>query len=357
MTKRGVVYDVRLRTLDGSSYKRTFHTRREAEVFEARERADRSRGTWIDPRRAETTFAEVANEWLTSNPAKRPSTFVRDEVIVRVHLVPALGQRRLGTITPADVQTLVKVWTKRLKPRTVRRQFGVLRAIFRFAVERDYITRSPCRGIRLPEIRDTPRRVVSAAELERLADELGPKHAAIAYLGAVLGLRWGECVGLRVGRIDFFRSTISIAEQITRGPGGRHIAGPPKSEAGRRTIGMPAPLAAMLTDHLARRGLTGADTDALVFGSLRYERWRRRVWLPAVTRAGLDGLTFHDLRRANATALVLDRVDLKTAQTRLGHSDPRLTLAVYAQATTEADRNAADALGRRFFDVRAINAP
>jgi integrase len=38
-----------------------------------------------------------------------------------------------------------------------------------------------------------------------------------------------------------------------------------------------------------------------------------------------------------ATALVLERIDMKTAQTRLGHSDPRLTLAVYAQATTEAD--------------------
>ena len=54
---------------------------------------------------------------------------------------------------------------------------------------------------------------------------------------------------------------------------------------------------------------------------------------------------------------VLDGVDLKTAQTRLGHSDPPLTLAVYAQTTSEADRAAAEALGRRFIDVRAMNAP
>ena len=92
-------------------------------------------------------------------------------------------------------------------------------------------------------------------------------------------------------------------------------------------------------------------------GPLRYEHWRARVWLPATARAGLSKVTFHDLRRANATALVLDGVDLKTAQTRLGHSDPRLTLAVYAQATSEADRSAADALGRRFLDARAMNAP
>jgi integrase len=49
--------------------------------------------------------------------------------------------------------------------------------------------------------------------------------------------------------------------------------------------------------------------------------------------------------------MVLEHVDLKTAQTRLGHSDPRLTLAVYAQATTAADQAAAQALGDRFLAV------
>jgi integrase len=37
-------------------------------------------------------------------------------------------------------------------------------------------------------------------------------------------------------------------------------------------------------------------------------------------------------------------VDVKTAQVRLGHADPRTTLGIYAQATTEADRAAADLL-------------
>ena len=84
------------------------------------------------------------------------------------------------------------------------------------------------------------------------------------------------------------------------------------------------------------------------------------IWGPACDSGGLSGLTFHDLRRANATALVLDNVDLKTAQTRLGHSDPRLTLAVYAQASTAADRAAVDSLGAHFFgasrDIRGMES-
>ena len=48
-TSRGARYDVRLRSPDGRNYKRTFRSRREADAYEARELADRSRGAWIDP--------------------------------------------------------------------------------------------------------------------------------------------------------------------------------------------------------------------------------------------------------------------------------------------------------------------
>jgi len=39
---------------------------------------------------------------------------------------------------------------------------------------------------------------------------------------------------------------------------------------------------------------------------------------------------------------------VKTAQTRLGHADPRVTLAIYASAPA-VDRAAADVIGERFF--------
>lgn len=196
-------------------------------------------------------------------------------------------------------------------------------------------------------------RVIDGAELAALTDALGPDTGAMACLGAVLGLRWGECAGLRVGRLDFLAGTITIAEQLTSGAKGAMVAAPPKSEAGRRTLAVPRPLMDLLAEHLARRGLTGADAEAFVFvapqgGPLNYSTWRTRVWEPATRAVGLDGLRFHDLRRAAATALVLDGVDLKTAQARLGHSTPVLTLGIYAQASETADREAADKLGARW---------
>jgi len=251
------------------------------------------------------------------------------------------------------VQQLVNRWGETHAPSTTRRTYDVLRAVFSYAVAADMLPRTPCRGIHLPEIVPTPRQVVTPDEIERIAEAMPEQYRMMVWLGAVLGLRWGEVAGLRVKRLDLFGRTLTVAEQIARGKGGRLVLSPPKSKAGVRTLAIPNALAMMASHHMSSVGLTAADGDSFVFvnesgGPLDYTNFRRRIWHPALSRAGLPGVGFHDLRRAAATALVTELVDIKTAQARLGHSDPRLTLAIYAQATTEADHLAADRLGAKF---------
>jgi integrase len=340
------------RAPDGKQREQWFERRATADNFRKTIESDLLRGMWIDPRSSAMTFEDWAKQWL-ARPGKRPSAHARDESIINVHLIPRIGKRALRSITPQDVQSLVAAWTRRYKPRTVKRHYGVLRAILAAAVDCDMIGRTPCRAVRLPTPEPRATHVVDADELDRLSSALGPRYAAMAYLGAVLGLRWGEVAGLRVGAVRFLEGRLAVEQQITRGKGGRVVVGPPKSDAGRRTLTVPKALLDMLSALLVARGLTAADADELIFpapegGPLDYSCWRRRVWLPACAKANLPSLTFHDLRRANATALVLGGVDLKTAQTRLGHSDPRLTLAVYAQASSDADRLASDHLGAHF---------
>jgi integrase len=354
-------WEARYRDPDGQQRtKGGFPSKSDAKAWLAATETDMGRGGWIDPVDSRLSVAHVARAWLESNPSKRPSARARDETILRVHVEPALGKRPVGRVTRSDVRKIVAVWSAGLAPRTVRRMFGVLRAVFAFAVDDELIARSPCRGAALPAVQELRRPQLDTDGVAALAVALGPDHAPMAYLGAVLGLRWGECAGLRVGRLDFMRGTLTVAEQLTRGERGRAVTGEPKSDAGRRTLTVPVPLMEMLSEHLARRGLTGADVDAFVFampggGPLDYSRWRRRVWLRATRAVGLEGLTFHDLRRANATAMVLDGVDVRTAQARLGHSDPRLTLGVYAAATSEGDRAAAERLSERFLGARGAD--
>jgi integrase len=351
-TSRGRVYDVRYRGPDGREISRTFLTKRDALEFEAQQRTAKSRGTWIDPRGSKITIRELGAEWLESNPAKRDSTWARDESALRVHVYPEVGDRTIGSLAPVDIRRLVAKWSEGLAPRSVRRIYGALRAALNYAVEVDRLARTPCRGIHLPAVEPVKAIVPGPVQLIELADAISTDYSAMIWLGAVLGLRWGEVAGLRVGHIDLLRRTVTIAEQVTRGRGGAGDIGPPKSAASRRTISIPSELADELSAHMTSMGLTGADPDELLFPNqdgrpLDYSNWRGRVWEPAVRFAGLEGLNFHDLRRTNATAMVAEGVDVKTAQARLGHSDPRLTLAIYAQATSEGDRAAASKLGAR----------
>jgi integrase len=314
------------------------------------------RGDWIDPAGGRLTVAELADRWKRRDPSKRSSTKVRDDAILRIHILPTLGTRRLREVTPPDVQELVNEWVQKNAPRTVDRQYDVLRALFNYAVRSDWITRSPCRDIKLPSVIVTRRRALSVEDVVALAEAIDPRYEAMVWLGAVLGLRWAEGAGLTVGSVDLLRNTVTVSHQLGRD---REL-GQPKSDAGRRHFSIPEELSAALAAHMAANQLTGADPERLIFATregraLDYSHWRTRVWLPAAAKAGLHGASFHDLRRANASTLVAAGVDVKTAQTRLGHSDPRLTLAIYAQAVPEADRAAALALGRKFFQRSRTN--
>jgi hypothetical protein len=132
---RGIRYDVRLRGPDGREVSRTFRTEREARLFEAEERSAMQRGGWVDPRSASTPFAEIAAQWIDSNPSK-PSTLARDDVTLRLHILPTLSSRPIGQITPSEVQTLVQRWLAERRPSSVARDYRTLAAIFHFAVDR-----------------------------------------------------------------------------------------------------------------------------------------------------------------------------------------------------------------------------
>ncbi len=296
VTKAGTVYDVRLRDPLGREYSRTFPTKKAAQQFEHVERADRARGGWIDPRRSSVRFRDVAEEWMVSNPGKKPSSLARDRSTLDVHILPELGDWAVGQIAPADVQRLVRTWSSKLAPRSVRRRYAVLRAVLTFAVDTDRIARSPCRRIKLPEVEPVRHRIVAPNELQRLAGAVGESSGAMVYLAAVLGMRWGECAGLKVGAIDFASSTVAIVSQLTRGHKGAIVNGAPKWQS-HRTIAAPQALMDMLSEHLRIRGLSGGDTDDYVFVApdgreLHYSNWRQRGLEPGPDLSRARGTYF-----------------------------------------------------------------
>ena len=128
-----------------------------------------------------------------------------------------------------------------------------------------------------------------------------------------------------------------------------HISfGPPKTRASIRTVTLPC----FVCDELARIAPTGPEPDTRVFRSpegfvLRPTSFRRRVWNPAVERAGLSPLRIHDLRHTFASWGLNGGLPLTVIGGLLSHSQPRTTQR-YAHLSAEplkaATEQVADAL-------------
>jgi len=288
--------------------------------------------------RRKPTLKEWCEYWLATNAVKRPKAKKEDRSSLELHVYPSLGHKRLDDITVFDIRLLVAQWAETVMPRTVHRRYAVLRAAINAAVDVQILDRSPCRRIRLPTSAPAFAYALQPDEVALVADAVGPRYRAMVFTGAMLGLRFCECAGLRVGRLDLVNAKISIEEGLVEAECGRLYSNPPKSQAGRRTMCLPSSLVTLLADHLERHHVDTDDENALVFtspwgGPLRYSNFRKRVWRRAIATLELPAIGFHDLRRTNATVLVQRGIDMKTAQIRLGHSDPALTLRRPTRAT------------------------
>ncbi len=136
----------------------------------------------------------------------------------------------------------------------------------------------------------------------------------------------------------------------------------PKNPASRRTLKLTPRALAALKAHKVRQHeeRLKAEADAwddhnLVFPNtigkpMNAGNFYRREFQPLLERAGLadEGFTFHSLRHTFATTLAAKGVHPSTAQTMLGHSDIRMTLAIYTHATDGMQDAATDALEEAF---------
>lgn len=133
---------------------------------------------------------------------------------------------------------------------------------------------------------------------------------------------------LRVGRVNLLRRRLEVVEALTE-VHGRTVFGTTKTHQ-RRSVPVPR----FLADELAGR-LAGKQPADLVFtapggGVLRNTNFRPRFFDPAANRAGLAGLTPHELRHTAASLAVAAGANVKVVQQMLGHASAAMTLDVYA---------------------------
>jgi integrase len=256
-----VSYRARYRDPSGRQRVKTFRRKVDAEKYLALIEAAKLRGTWTDPAHGKVTLAEWLETWWGSAADLRPSKVARDRAYLNSLVLPRFGTTPLAAITQPEVQAWVAQLTARgFAAATVVKAYQLLGRTLTAAVNADMIPRSPCRAVRLPKIEREEMGFLNPAEVAGLADAIGPRYRALVLLGAYGGLRMGELAGLRRGRVDLLRGMVDIAEIVVE-VRGQLYTGPPKTRAGRRTVGLPRVVVEELAAHMGPVG----PADAYVF--------------------------------------------------------------------------------------------
>ncbi len=292
-----------------------------------------------------TTFRAFAEKWLREycGTALKPSTLTGYRNWLQNHLIPFFGYMRLADITPENVQTYVseKLDEGNLSPKSINNSLVPLKTMLTIAVRWGYLRSNPARYVKKAREEHQEMDFLTPDEarlfLENVSEEFYP-----FFLTAVMtGMRRGELLGLQWGDIDWENGTIQVRRSVWRG---RFQT--PKSKKSVRAIVMSDTLAHTLRKHMVR---SAPNDEEMVFASkagtfLDGDNLIKREFLPAMRRAELRRIRFHDLRHTYAAILIAQGENVKFIQSQMGHASIQTTLDRYGHLMPETNASVGERL-------------
>ncbi|MER7917377.1 MULTISPECIES: tyrosine-type recombinase/integrase [unclassified Streptomyces] len=195
---------------------RSFDALQDAKTWLAQAQTDARRGEFADPRDGAISLrGYIATHWWRAQSGD-PSTIERLEQRVRRHIVPRLGAQPLNALG----MEVLRHWKKRLEkdlgPTSIRLVWATLSSVLQAAVEDRRLGRNPCRSSTIGPPPATPGRVEAWPPERVLAvrEALPDRYRLLLVIGAGLGLRQREALGLSVDDIDFEKDVVHVGRQI-----------------------------------------------------------------------------------------------------------------------------------------------
>jgi integrase len=304
----------------------------------ARDRADevrlgarRGEDLTVNPRKGEPTFAEAWREMIdeVDKPKLSPATISDYEDRADRLILPRIGSKRIGDVTPADVDKAVaaangarnRAYVATLIKKTINhaKRAHLLPDNHRNPAADVSIKKSPKRG-RALEIEDVEKfgAALAAMEVER---SVSPWLANLLRLSLLCGLRPGEVRTLQWARVNMPKRKMTVV-----------------GKTGAREIFL-TDAATVVLESTPR--VQGCE---YVFAGRRYGQPIAGVYkvLQAVRKkAGIEHFRPYDLRHSAATGALAAGADVRAVQALLGHAD-LATTAGYLHDTEKRRRSAAE---------------
>jgi len=339
-------------------HNKTVHgTKKDAQRYLTKAQRDNDLGQFIEP--SDRPFETFLQEWLAGAVAARVTAKTASDYasLLRLHVTPSLGDRKLSQLASVDIQKLYTGMLERgLSARTIRYTHAVLSSALQQAVKWDLLSRNPAKAVDLPRNDQREMKVLSPEQATAfLTAAKDDRWYALWHLLLVTGMRPGEALALRWS--DLEGQKVRIQRNLVRHADGRWELKEPKTQRGRRTVSIPPATATLLQQHRrvqieervkSRREYVDQEF-VFAAGNGSPLDWRilvQRHFDKVIKAAGLPRIRPYDLRHTAATLLLADGENVKVVSERLGHASAALTLDVYSHVLPDMQHGAAERMGR-----------
>jgi integrase len=271
------------------------------------------------------------------------------------------GAKLLQKLTRLDIEVWHNALQGGLAARTIGHAHRVLSKALSDAESDGLVTKNVCRLKKAPKVAESE--MVIVQDVPGFVGKLrssnsGRRLFVPAMVALFTGMRLGEVLALRWGRVDLDGKVIQVREALEPTKAGIRFK-VPKSKAGRRDITLPDILVDALREFRKdqseirlKLGAGKIPDNALLFANLEGEPLQpsnvSSDWGELAGHLGMPEVTFHGLRHTHASQLIASGVDIVTVSKRLGHAKPSVTLAIYAHMFKESDAKAAAAINAAF---------
>lgn len=271
------------------------------------------------------------------------------------HIRKHIGAHKLPNLRAHHLEAMYrKMQESGSSASTAHQVHRTIRTALNEAVKRGYLGKNPALIAKPPRIEEEEVEPFNREEVAKLfAVALQGRNACRWIIAISLGLRQGEVLGLQWRDVDFEEGTLRVRQQRPR-PKWEHGCGDtcdrkhsghcpqrvnsrpktkkPKSAAGSRPIGLPAPLVEYLKQHHEQQDAerieacdlwAGEDwLFATETGKEINHRTDQKHWKKLLADAGIRDARLHDARHTAATVLVELGISDPAAMKVMGWSSP-----------------------------------